>query len=101
MTIAPGITVPADKLEEICRRYEIKELMLFGSTVRGEARPDSDVNLLVEFLPGSKRGLIRYLAAQRELSELLDRKVDLVSKRSLRTELRDSVLSEAKSVYAA
>lgn len=101
MTIASGITLSEMELAEICRRYAVKELALFGSAARGELRPDSDIDLLVEFQPGAKGGLLRHIAAERELSALLGRKVDLVSKRALRSELREEILAEAKSIYAA
>jgi predicted nucleotidyltransferase len=75
--------------------------MLFGSAARGEMRPDSDIDLLVEFLPDAKVSLLRHIAAQREFSELLGRKVDLVSKRAVRREwLRAAILADARSVYA-
>src|SRR5471032_2493861 len=101
MTITAGITLPEAELAEICGRYEIKELMLFGSAVRGEMRPDSDIDLLVEFLPESKIDLLDHIAAERELTQLLGRKVDLVSKRGLRERLRKDILAEARSIYAA
>ena len=101
MTIAPGLDLPEAALADVCRRYQIKELSLFGSTARGEQRQDSDIDLLVEFLPDAQRRLLTHIAAQRELSELLGRQVDLVSKRTLRIEFRDQVLAEAKNIYAA
>ena len=100
MTIAAGITLPEAELAEICRRYQIKELSLFGSTVRGEARPDSDIDLLVEFLPEAKIGLFEHFDAELELSNLFGRKVDLVSKKALRERLRREILAEARSIYA-
>ena len=101
MTLASGLDLPQSALAEICRRYEIKELMLFGSAVRGEMRPDSDIDLLVEFLPESKIDLLDHIAAEGEFSQLLGRKVDLVSKRGLRQRLRRVILAEARSIYAA
>ena len=101
MTIAPGLDLPEAALADVCRRYQIKELSLFGSTARGEQRQDSDIDLLVEFLPDAQRSLLTHIAAQRELSELLGRQVDLMSKRTLRIEFRDQVLAEAKNIYAA
>jgi predicted nucleotidyltransferase len=101
MIIAPGLDLPESALAEICGRYEIKELMLFGSAVRGEMRPDSDIDLLVEFLPESTIDLLDHIAAERELTQLLGRKVDLVSKRGLRERLRKGILAEARSIYAA
>lgn len=101
MIIAPGIVLPDSQIAEICRRYQIRELSIFGSVLRGEIGPKSDIDLLVDFLPNSEVTLFRHAAAERELSELLGRKVDLVSKRALRAALRDEVLSQARLVYAA
>jgi len=100
MTIAPGVVLPEAEVAEICRRYQVKELAVFGSAARGELRPDSDIDLLVDFLPEARVSLLRHAAAERELSELLGRKVDLVSKRALRSALREGVLSQARLIYA-
>lgn len=96
-----GVIFPEAEIAEICRRYQVKELALFGSAARGEFTPDSDIDLLVDFLPQARTSLLRHNAAERELSALLGRKVDLVSKRALRDSLRESILSEARLIYAA
>jgi predicted nucleotidyltransferase len=101
MTIAAGIILPETELAEICRRYQIKELFLFGSAVRGEMRPDSDIDLLVEFMPDAKVSLLGHFDAEQDLSELVGKKVDLVSKTALRGRLRSEILAEARSIYAA
>ena len=101
MTIAPGIAPPEVEIAALCRRYEVRELCVFGSAARGELRPDSDIDLLVEFFPSAKVSLLRHAAAEHEFSELLGRRVDLVSKRALRSALRDEVLSQARVIYAA
>jgi len=101
MTIARGVVVPDAEIAVICRRYHVKELAIFGSAARNEMRPDSDIDLLVEFLPEARVDLLQHLAAERELSELLGRKVDLVSRRALRSALREEVLSQALPIYAA
>jgi len=101
MTIAWGVVLPEAEIAAICRRYHVKELAVFGSAARNELRPDSDIDLLVEFLPGARVDLLQHLAAERELSELLGRKVDLVSRRALRSALREEVLSQALPIYAA
>ena len=89
------------KIAELCRRYKVRELSLFGSRARGDERPDSDLDLLVEFLPHSGIGLIEYSRMQIDLSELLQTKVDLVSKRWLNKRIRDRVLSDVKPIYEA
>jgi predicted nucleotidyltransferase len=89
------------QIAEICRRHGVRELLLFGSALGPDFRPDSDFDFLVEFLPEKKIGLIEYAGMQRELAELLHRKVDLVSKRGLKPRIRDSVLSRTETVYAA
>jgi len=101
MTIAPGLVIPEAGVAEICRRYQVKELSVFGSAARGEMRSDSDIDMLVDFLPDARISLLRHFAAERELSELLRRKVDLVSKRALRRTLRDEVLSQARLIYTS
>jgi hypothetical protein len=101
MTVAPGVVVPQPEIAEICRRYDVKELAVFGSAARGEMRPDSDIDLLVDFLPEARVSLLRHAAAERELTALLGRKVDLVSKRALKDAVRDEVLPQARIIYAA
>src|ERR1017187_6335568 len=58
MTIAAGIELPESAIADICRRHQVKELSLFGSAARGEMRPDSDLDLLVDFLPGARPGVL-------------------------------------------
>lgn len=95
------IELPEAEIAELCRRYQVKELAVFGSAARGELRPDSDIDLLVEFFPEAGVDLVQHFAAERELSALLGRKVDLVSKRALRSALREEVVSDARVIYAA
>lgn len=101
MTAAPGVVVPQPEIAEICRRYDVKELAVFGSAARGEMRPDSDIDLLVDFPPEARVSLLRHAAAERELTALLGRKVDLVSNRALKDAVRDEVLPQARIIYAA
>lgn len=89
-------------LETVCRRHRIRRLSLFGSTLKGTARPDSDVDLLVEFEPGATPGLIRLAGIARELSELLrGRKVDLRTSGDLSRYFRDEVVRTAEVQFAA
>jgi len=74
------VEVDEISLADLCRRYQVRELALFGSAARGESRADSDIDLLVEFLPQAHIGLMDYAGLMLDLSKLLGRKVDLVSK---------------------
>jgi hypothetical protein len=93
--------VDGPSLAAVCRRYGVKELSLFGSAVRGEMRPESDVDILVEFEPGVRMGLIKFESLVDELESLAGRKVDLVTKRGLKPWVRPTVLKDARVIYAA
>ncbi len=101
MTIAAEIELQESEIADICRLYHVKELSLFGSAARGQMRPDSDFDLLVDFLPGARPGLIGVSALARELTNLLGRRVDLAVKPALKPLIRSSVLAEARQIYAA
>jgi predicted nucleotidyltransferase len=101
MTIAAGIALPEAGIAEICRRHQVKELSLFGSAARGEMRPDSDIDLLVDFLPGARPGLLGVSAMMRELTTLFGRRVDLVVKPALKALIRPRVMADARLIYAA
>jgi len=100
MTIAPGIVLPEAEIAEICRRHQVRELALFGSAVRGEMRPDSDIDLLVDYLPNTRLSLFDLIGMTNELSDLLGRRVDLGVKRALKLSYRDRILAEAHVIYA-
>jgi len=93
-----GIGIPSEKIAEFCRRHHIRKLSLFGSVVRDDFGPESDVDVLVEFEPGHTPGLA-FFAMQRELSELLGRRVDLNTPECLSRYYRDEVLAEAEAQY--
>jgi uncharacterized protein len=88
------------EIAAICRRYKVAELAVFGSAAGGDFRSDSDIDFLVEFVPGTPIGLIEFGRLQAELEAALHRKVDLVSKRGLKPSLRETVLRQAQPVYA-
>jgi hypothetical protein len=97
------IQIPVDKKEiaEFCRRNHIKRLAFFGSVLRADFRPDSDVDLLVEFEPGYVVGFVRLYEIENELSRLLaGHKPDIVNPRFLNHRIRDQVLREAQVQYA-
>jgi len=93
--------VDGASLAEVCRRYGVKELSLFGSAVRGEMRPESDIDIMVEFEPGVRIGLIKFESLVDELESLAGRKVDLVTKRGLKPWVRPTVFKDARVIYAA
>lgn len=91
-----------DALASLCRRYRIRRLSLFGSTLKGAARPDSDVDLLVEFEPDAKPGLLTMAAIETELSPLLGgRKADLRTAQDLSRYFRDELVRTAEVQYEA
>jgi len=98
---SPSIVLPVPEMAEICRRYGVKELSVFGSAARGDLQPGSDIDLLVEFEPGSRIGLFELWDLNDELEKLLQRRVDLVTKDGLKKLIRSEVLREARPVYAA
>ncbi len=89
-------------LTELCRRRHISRLALFGSVLKGNDRPDSDVDLLVEFEPGAVPGLLGLAAIEAELSALLGgRQVDLRTAQDLSRHFRAEVVRSAEVQYAA
>lgn len=100
MQIRDRIDIPMDDLAELCRRYSVRELALFGSVLRDEFRADSDIDVLVEFEEDAPIGFIAFQELRDELITLFGRDVDLVSKRGLKPRFRDSVLGHQWVVYA-
>ncbi len=94
------IDIPEAPVSALCRRHRIKRLALFGSALRDDFSADSDVDLLVEFEPGAAVGL-EFFAIERELSELIGRKVDLNTAGFINKRFRDRVEAEAQVVYEA
>jgi predicted nucleotidyltransferase len=84
------------ELGEFCRHYYIRRLALFGSALRGQLRPESDLDLLVEFEPDARVGLLGISETQNTLSELLGRQVDLRTHAELSVYFRDGVLAETE-----
>jgi predicted nucleotidyltransferase len=90
-----------EEIRALCQLYQVRELALFGSALRDDFNPDSDLDFLVEFEPEAEVGFMSLARMQRELSAILNRKVDLVPKGGLKPKIRQFVLSRAKVVYAA
>jgi hypothetical protein len=99
---SPDIGIPHRKIAGFCRRHHIRKLSLFGSVLRDDFGPDSDVDVLVEFLPGHAPGYFRLFDMETELSALLGgRKADIRTSRDLSRYFRDQVVSEARVLYEA
>jgi hypothetical protein len=96
------IAIAADRqaIVDFCRRRQIRKLALFGSVLREDFRPDSDVDVLVEFQPGARVGLIRLAGMERELSRILGRKADIRTPGDLSPYFRDDVMCSAEVLYA-
>jgi len=94
------IEVPQAAINDFCRRHHIRRLALFGSVLRDDFTPDSDVDVLVEFEPGHVPGLA-FFSLDDELGAILGRRVDLNTPNSLSPYFRDEVLAEAEVVYDA
>src|SRR5881296_844742 len=101
VAVSPQISIDRDAVQAFCRRHHIKRLAIFGSALRDDFRPDSDVDVLVEFQPGHVPGL-DFVAIERELSGLLQgRRVDMVTPKFLSPRLRNQILASAEPLYVA
>src|SRR5438270_4448909 len=99
--MSPQISVDRKSVSAFCRKHHISRLALFGSVLRDDFRPDSDVDVLVEFQPGHVPGL-DFVSIEREFSALLQgRRVDMVTPKFLNARIREEVLTSAEPVYVA
>jgi len=105
MIAAAKIPLPEVEIEEFCRRWQIEELALFGSVLREDFRPDSDVDVLVTFAPGTRWSLFDMVHMEDELEAILGRDVDLVERKAVeRSEnyiRRKRILGSLVPVYVA
>ncbi|MFN8486367.1 MAG: nucleotidyltransferase family protein [Caldilineaceae bacterium] len=97
--MSTNIVLSEEKIRNFCRRYRIRKLSLFGSLLRQDFRPDSDVDVLVEFEPQAHVTLFDMGAAQVELSEILGREVDLKTAGFLSPHFRQAIINQAQTVY--
>ncbi|MCJ7778347.1 MAG: nucleotidyltransferase family protein [Sedimentisphaerales bacterium] len=93
--------ISKNNLIEFCKRNNIKKLSIFGSAIRGELQPDSDIDLLVEFEQEHTPGLFSIVRMEMELAEMLGRKVDLRTPEDLSQYFRDEVVRNAQIQYQA
>jgi len=96
----PRVSIPRSTLRQFCRRHGIRRLALFGSVLGDAFRPDSDVDVLVDFQEEAVVGLFALARMERELSELIGRKVDLRTPADLSRYFRDEVVRSAEVLYA-
>ena len=101
VTTRHGIEIDMDALAEICHRYHVRELSLFGSVLRDDFGDESDIDVLVEYEPKARVSLFDMSDLRFELMALFGRNVDLVSKRGLRPGYREHILSTCEHLYAA
>ncbi len=99
MKVTEQLNVSHEAVAALCRRHHIRRLAVFGSTVRGDQRPDSDVDVLVEFEPGHTPGLA-FFRIQEELTKLFGRNVDLNTPEFLNSRIRERVQAEAEVLFA-
>lgn len=100
--MTPRIPIPHEQLAEFCRRWKITELALFGSVLRDDFGPGSDVDVLVVFEPGTTRDFDHWDAMVAELESIFGRPVDLVERRLIRNPfMRHSILTSKRTLYAA
>ena len=99
------VAIPREQLEAFCLRWKVAEIALFGSVLRDDFRPDSDVDVLVSFMPEARYGLFDLARMQKELEVILGSEVDLVEKEAVEQSRnylrRKAILSSAEVVYAA
>ena len=93
------IDIPREKIAAFCRRHRIRRLSLFGSVLADDFRPDSDVDVLVEFEPEHVPSLFRFIDMEFELSDILKRKADLNTPKCLSRYFRSQVLAQAEVVH--
>ena len=92
--------LPEDEIREYCKRQPIKKLSLFGSALRNELTAESDVDLLVEYLPDARIGLFDMGGHLMDLSEIIGRRVDLCTPNGLSQYIRDEIVESARLIYA-
>ena len=100
-----ALSLPKDAIQQFCRRWKISELALFGSVLRTDFRPDSDVDVLVTFTGDADWGLLAHVEMRQELAALLQRPIDLISKRALERSAnwvrREAILNTAQVIVSA
>lgn len=95
------IQINREQIADFCHRHHINRFAFFGSVLREDFRTDSDVDVLIEFVPGHVPGLLTLMTMQLEFSDLIGRKADFRTLHDLGIHFRDRVIAEAEVLYAA
>jgi predicted nucleotidyltransferase len=99
------IHIPYNEIEKFCQKWQVRELSLFGSVLRDDFGPESDIDVLVRFAPEAKHGLFALVRMQEDLKEIFGRNVDLLSRRGVEASRnyirRKAILDSAETIYAA
>ncbi|HEX6386204.1 MAG TPA: nucleotidyltransferase family protein [Anaerolineae bacterium] len=102
---AVAFEIPEEEIRRLCHQWQIVELALFGSVLRDDFGPDSDVDVLVTFAPDANWGLLEHVQMEQELEDLLQREVDLISKRAVERShnwiRRQEILDTAQVLFSA
>lgn len=100
--MSPKVTIDKNLIAQLCRRYHVRKLALFGSVLRDDFRPDSDVDVLVEFDADAEMDLMDLVEIREELQGIFGREVDLVEKDAIRNPFRrHAILTSHEVLYAA
>lgn len=100
MTLPSGIQLPEAQIAEICRKYKVREMAVFGSAARGDLGPSSDIDILVDLEPDAHLGW-EFFGIAEELQAVLGRRVDLGERSALKPRIRSSALRDSIVIYAA
>lgn len=97
----PDLKIDQSKLEEMCRKYQVEFLGVFGSVARGQQRPESDVDLLIRFSPDAKVGFFKLYDIEQDFSQLFNRPIDLVPEGGLSPYIKNRVFSDLNPIYGS
>ena len=95
-----AIDIHEEKISNFCRQFQVIRLALFGSVLRGDFGPNSDIDVLITFAPGAQVGMLMLSRMQRELSIILGRSTDLIPEAGLKALIRDEVFDNSQVIYA-
>ncbi len=98
MKIKPKLELPAEGIKNFCNRWKVKEFSLFGSVLRKDFRPESDVDVLLSFHDGAQWGLFEFVDMKEELEKIFGREVDIIEKEGIKNPFRLSEIIRSREV---